>query len=216
MRLKKLWPLLPYIVILLLLCLSIFFLGSRVSQEQIQELVQRAGIFGPIIYILLFASTHIIAPLSGTPIFFAGYAVFGEWIQVYTYLATLLSATISFWISRIWGRKLVQRFVGKDELVKMDEFTEKYGIKSLIFLRAFSGHLVDFISYAYGLTNIKFLPYILITAIAPLPWLLFWQFFIFPRVKNIGDFTIWWIVTLIPLIVVSWLFFKFQSGKNNS
>lgn len=211
-RLKDLYP---YLFIFIFVSLIIFLLGSKVSSDEISEVVQKAGVFGPLLYILIFASTHVIAPLSGTPVFFAGFGLFGDKIQIYTYLATMLSAIVNFWISRIWGRDLVKKLAGKD-LEKIDEFTKDYGIKSLIFLRVFQGHLVDFISYAYGLTNIKFTPYIIVSALAPIPWLLFWQFYIFPRVEDIGDFSVWFLITLVPFIIISWFFFRYKRNKEQA
>ena len=205
----------PYIVVFIFISIAIFLLGSQINAEQIAEIVKKAGVFGPLLYILIFAATQIIAPLSGTPVLFAGFGLFGDQVQIYTYLATLFGASVNFWISRLWGRKLVKKLAGKD-LEKIDEFTKEYGVKSLIFLRIFQGNLVDFISYAYGLTNMQFIPYLIITAIAPIPWLILWQYYIFPRVESYGDFTIWYIVTLAPFVIISWFYYKYQKKKMQS
>ena len=205
----------PYIIVFIFASIAIFLLGSQINAEQIAEIVKKAGVFGPLLYILIFASTQIIAPLSGTPVLFAGFGLFGDQVQIYTYLATLFGASVNFWISRLWGRKLVKKLAGKD-LEKIDEFTKEYGVKSLIFLRIFQGNLVDFISYAYGLTNMQFIPYLIITAIAPIPWLILWQYYIFPRVESYGDFTIWYIVTLAPFVIISWFYYKYQKKKMRS
>jgi len=209
-RKKKL---ISYITILVIVSLVIYWSGSRVKSKDIINLVEQAGIWAPLVYIILFALTHIIAPLSGTPVYFAGYVLFKNRIQIYTYLATMLSATVNFWIARKLGRDLVAKLLGKKDMNKIDQFTEDFGVKSLIFLRLFQGHLVDFISYAYGLTSIKFTSYIVITVLAPIPWLLLWQFYIFPRVNNIGDFTTWFLVTLMPFLLISWLFFRYKKRK---
>ena len=125
----------------------------------------------------------------------------------------MLSATVNFWIAKKLGRNLVAKLFGKKDMNKIDQFTEDFGVKSLIFLRIYQGHLVDFISYAYGLTSMKFTSYIVITVLAPIPWLLLWQFYIFPRVNNISDFTTWFLVTLMPFLLISWFFFRYKRKK---
>lgn len=204
--------LLFYLLLITLTFLAIFLLGTRFKTEDIISFVERAGFWAPVVYITIFASTHIIAPLSGTPVLFAGFALFGKTVSIYTYLATILSSTVNFWIARIWGRKLVVKFVGRKNMEKVDGFTNDYGIKSLILLRVLQGHLVDFISYAYGLTNIKFLPYFLISVLGHLPSFILWQI-IYSRIENITDFAFWFAATLVPLFLLSGIFASWYRKK---
>ena len=203
-----------YSFLFIVVSLGIYYLGSKVKPEDVVLAIEGLGFWTDVIYVILMASTFIIAPLSGTPVFFAGYLLFGSKVQIYTYFSALLSATINFWISKKWGRNLVSRMVGKKNMEKIDQFTEDHGIKSLVLLRLFQGHFHDFISYAYGLTNMKYLPFIIVSALAPIPWLLLWQLYIFKRIKNIGDFTIWWVATLIPFFIISaFLASKYKKKK---
>lgn len=195
-----------YLSLLVLLSLIIYRLGLTIRSEKITKFVEKAGVFGPIAFMLIMALTYIIAPVSGTPAYFAGFMLFGSRFQIYNYLAFLLAATINFWLARRWGRGLVSKLVGRKNIGRIDQFTKDYGVKSLILLRLFQGHLHDFISYAYGLTNMSYPPFIIISALAPIPWLLFWQLYIFKRIRNMGDFTTWFVVMLIPLWIISGFF----------
>lgn len=202
-----------------IICIGIYCLGLEIKPEEIVSVIRGAGFWAPVLYVLIMASTFVIAPLSGTPVFFAGYMIFENMVQVYGYFAALLAATINFWIARKWGRDLVQKLVGKKNIAKVDQFTQDYGIKSLIFLRFFQGHLHDFISYAYGLTNIKYLTFMIISTLTPIPWLLFWQLYVFKKIDNIGDLAIWTVITLIPFFIISVvLAFKYRSkyGKKTN
>jgi len=207
--------LLLYLSLITIGCLGIFFLGTKFETEDIVDFVERAGVWAPIVYIIIFASTHIIAPLSGTPVLFAGFALFGRRVSIYTYLATVLSSAVNFWIARTWGRGLVVKFVGKKNMERIDEFTNDYGIKSLILLRVLQGHLVDFVSYAYGFTNIKFLPYFVISVLGYLPSFILWQI-IYSRIESIADFTLWFVVTLIPLFLLSGIFASWYRKEKSS
>lgn len=195
-----------YLFLFVVISLGVYRLGLRVKVEDITSLIQKAGFWAPVTFILIMALTYIIAPLSGAPAFFAGFILFKNRVQIYNYFAVLLAATINFWIARKWGRSLVSKFVGRKNVEKVDQFTKDYGVRSLILLRLFQGHFHDFISYAYGLTNMRYAPFIIISALTPIPWLLFWQFYVFKRVQNITDFTIWFVATLIPFFIISFFF----------
>ncbi|MDZ7586625.1 MAG: VTT domain-containing protein, partial [Patescibacteria group bacterium] len=82
------------------------------------------------------------------------------------YIASLISATINFWISRKFGRKLVTKLVGEKSMREVDEFTSVEGKQILLISRLFGFPIFEFISYAAGLTNILFKEYFIITAIA--------------------------------------------------
>lgn len=200
---------LKYIIAIVLFSVFLTVWGSRLDTKPILVLVKKAGIFAPLVYVALLSIPSIIAPLSGSPILIAGYILFEEKIIFFSYLATLIPAIINFYIAKKWGRPLVTKIIGKDDMEKVDKFVQGYGLGSLVFLRVFVGYLHDFISYAYGLTKMKFLPFIIVSAIAPIPWLFIWYFYIFPRVNNVTDFSIWFLVTLIPFPIISWFYWKF-------
>lgn len=204
-----------YLLIFLAIFSAIFLLGTRISKETIINAVQKTGMWAPLIFILINTATLVIAPLSGTPVIFAGYALFGKLVAPYIYLADILSAVINFWISRLWGRKLVSKLVGKKGLAKIDEFTKNYGVSSLIFLRVLQSNVTDFVSYAYGLTNMKFSTYIIISVLGQLPNFLLWQF-LFQKIRNMKEFIFWWVVTLIPLGLISIFFaIKYKAKQDN-
>lgn len=204
--------LLFYLSLIAIVSLGIFLLGTRFKTEDIVDFIKGAGVWAPIVYIIIFASTHIIAPLSGTPVLFAGFALFGKTVSIYTYLATVLSSTANFWVARVWGRDLVIKFVGKKNMERIDEFANDYGIKSLILLRVLQGHLVDFISYAYGLTSMKSLPYFIISVLGYFPSFILWQI-LYTRIENITDFTFYFVATLTPLLLVSGIFASWYRKK---
>ncbi|HUW24124.1 MAG TPA: VTT domain-containing protein [Patescibacteria group bacterium] len=203
-----------YLILIALAFVAIYLLGNRIDSTAIANTVRKAGIFGPIVYIILLGSTFVFAPVSGSPAIFAGYILFGKNFQILVYLSAVLGMAVNFWIAKLWGRRLVIKLVGESNMDKVDEFTKEHGIKSLILLRLFQGNLLDFISYGFGLTKMKFLPYILVSVVTPLPYLFIWQFYISNRIKDLSDMTFWYIVTAIPFIVLSgFLYAKYRKKK---
>ncbi|PIU02250.1 hypothetical protein COT66_01275 [Candidatus Shapirobacteria bacterium CG09_land_8_20_14_0_10_49_15] len=185
---------------------GLFWLSTKISPDQIKLFLEQFGLLAPLVYISVMGLTQILAPLNGTVILLAGFVLFGSQVQIYNYLATVLTAATNFLIARRWGRDLVEKLAGQQNLAKVDQFSQNYGVKTLIFLRLFQGHLHDFVSYAYGLTKIDFRTYMLISVLGPIPWLLVWQLYFFPRLAGLAQFAFWYGLTLIPFLLVSTFF----------
>ncbi len=188
---------------ILLAGILIYFVSEKIKAEEVVLLVERAGIWGPLVYILFLGSTFVFAPLSGTPFFLAGYLLFGKNVQLLSYVAAVLAGAVNFLIAKRWGRGIVIKMVGEKNMNKVDEFTQDYGVKTLIFLRVLQGQFHDFISYAFGLTEMKFLPFFLVTLLAPIPWTAFWYFFLFNYIDSFAQFAVISSASLIPFYFVS-------------
>jgi len=158
------------LVALLLLAVLKWFLIPLASSAEFQDLVARLGFWGYLLVILYTVASHVFAPLSGAPAMAFSFSLYGLAIGlVLLYSASLLGATANFWISRFWGRKLVRKFAGKQTLAEVDEFTKVSGKKALWVSRLLGFAVFEVVSYAAGLTTIKFNDYLLITALGNLP-----------------------------------------------
>ncbi|KKR39509.1 hypothetical protein A2210_02650 [Candidatus Woesebacteria bacterium RIFOXYA1_FULL_40_18] len=157
-------------LLITLISAGLIYIQNRIGLEKIRGIIIQAGFWGPLVYILLHLLTHIVAPLQGTPIMFIGFAVFGKWTIIYTYIVALISSATNFWIARKLGRDIVIKLVGKEGMVKIDHIAVHEGPKALIIIRFFQGWISDFVSYASGLTSIKFSTYYIISALVPIPW----------------------------------------------
>lgn len=160
----------------ILISILLYFWGKQIPQETIEPFVRSAGPWAPISWILLHQVSYVIAPISGLPFLVVGFYLFGKTVIPYSYFVVLIGATINFWISRIWGRSLVKRFAGQDAIEKIDKLSKEYGVITLIAARLLQGGIGDFVSYAYGLTPIKFSTYVIITALAIIPGNVLWYY----------------------------------------
>jgi len=174
-------PLIRRALLALLVIISIsallIYLQNRVGLENIRQVVLKAGVWGPIVYIFLQLLTHIVAPLQGSPFFLMAIAVFGKSTVIYTYIVSVISGFTNFWIARKLGRDIVIKFVTRDGMKKIDHIaTTQEGVKALIIIRFFQGYISDFVSYAVGLTSMKFKTYYLNKRTRPFAldnWLVF-------------------------------------------
>jgi len=129
-----------------------------IGLENLQSVIQQLGIWGPVAFVALCTVSMIVAPLSSSSIFVTGGVLFGQQIGfLLSLLASVLGCCVNFWISRKLGRKVAARFIGKNSLDDLDHFTSRlnshHGIVFMILVLPISQ---DLLSYAVGLTKVKF------------------------------------------------------------
>ncbi len=157
-----------------MLFLFIYLVSVTFPEKVIRDFINDLGFMGPVVYVLLTLFSYIVAPLSATPVTYAGFYAFGANVIFLNTLATYISFVVNFWIARKWGRSIVKKLVGKADLARVDKLTSNYGLVTLVFVRIFQSSIGDFVSFAAGLTNMKFWPYLIISLIASVPGMLIW------------------------------------------
>lgn len=204
-RVKKVlnWKNLTIIgVIIVALGLLGYFFGPTLVEffsdtDRIKELIEKAGIFGPIIFVILQIAQVVLAPIPGNVVGAVGGVIFGWWGLLLTIIGSAIGMAIVVAISRKFGRPFVEKFFSKEQIKKFDFLLEEKGGKLALFLIfLFPFFPDDLIGYLSGLTRIKFRDIIIISAVGRLPMHILTNFFgaqIFE-----GN---WWIV-LIMLVVV--------------
>lgn len=206
---KKIYPILITIFLILLL----YILSRSVPEESIRTFLIRLGLVAPVIFIFLKLVALVVAPLSGTPLLFAGFYAFGPKVVFLTAIATFVSYIINFWIARRWGRDLVGKFVGAKNLAKVDKLTKNYGLWMLLALRIFEGSVSDFVSYASGLTLMRFSSYMIISTLALIPGTILWYLISLKVTTPLAFTTLSLVLTLsfsIIFILVSILFKRWR------
>ena len=133
------------------------------TREALRGFLDMAGIWAPIVYMLVYASgVCLFAP--GTILTFLGAAIFGPyWGFVYVWIGAMLGASVAFWIGRTLGREFAASLIG-DKLKKYDDAIERNGFASVLYLR-----LVYFpftpLNFGMGLTKVRFWDYFLGTGL---------------------------------------------------
>ena len=132
----------------------------------VTEAVAHAGFWAPLLFILAKASTLVFAPLSGAPLYPLAGAVFGFWQgALYLIIGDFVGSIISFYISRLFGRRVVERFARGnvpliDKVLRVMETTKGFLVARICFI-AFP----EAVTYAAGLTRIPFLAFIIISTL---------------------------------------------------
>lgn len=130
------------------------FLGIDATRERIAS----AGLWGPFLVIALKASTLVLAPLGGSPLYPIAGALFGFLKgSLYTFIGDLLGASIAFYISRLFGRRIAAYFLTRPGMRAVDAILGYLGTtRGLIQARLIFFAFPEGVTYAAGLTRIPF------------------------------------------------------------
>ncbi len=196
--------LLSAVMLLGLLLLFAWANRARVlTSEAARSVIDAAGPLGPLVLGLLYSTTVIFSPLSGSPITIAALAAYGYWGAFAThYLGNLIESSANFLIARTAGRPAVEWLAGTDKMAKLDEMAEATGVTTLIVLRLFGGGLFDFVSYAAGLTPMRFSTYFAITNLCGIPGLLLFVYMLQKAISMSPIYTVLCTACILALNVV--------------
>lgn len=131
---------------------------KAIGLENVHRSIEQMGVWSPIVFLLICTASMVIAPLSAGSVFVTGGLLFGKPIGfLLSFIGSTLGCTINFWISRLWGRKVVSRFVGSSSLEDLDNFTKRLqDHHGILFMTLVMPLAQDLISYAIGLIQVKF------------------------------------------------------------
>lgn len=143
---------------------------ATVDQHALENFIRSWGTQAAVVSFFLMILQAIIAPLPAFLITFANASLFGAfWGGVLSWTSAMAGATLCFFIARILGRSAVEKLTGKTVLKNMDAFFEHYGKHTILVCRLLPFVPFDPISYAAGLTSIRFRHFFLATGIGQLP-----------------------------------------------
>lgn len=144
-------------------------LGS-LNLESVIELIRGYGAYAAVISFFLMILQSILSPIPALLITLSNAAVFGWWKgALLSFWSSMVGAALCFYIARTLGRDVVEKITTKTGLAKVDEFFERYGKNSILICRLLPFVSFDIVSYAAGLTPIKFWDFFIATGLGQLP-----------------------------------------------
>lgn len=175
------------------------------SIETARAYIESFGVWGPAISALLMVFQSVIAPLPAFVITFANGAIFGFWRgTLLSWSSAMLGAAIAFYISRIVGPNRVARIIGRRAAEKADWFFEKYGTYAILIARLVPVISFDAVSYAAGLTRIRFIGFWIATGIGQLPATLVYSY-LGEKASAHVKLMMWGIALVVTISTVVWL-----------
>ena len=144
-------------------------LGS-LNLESVIELIRSYGAYAAVVSFFLMILQSILSPIPALLITLSNAAIFGWWKgALLSFWSAMAGAALCFYIARTLGRDVVEKITTKTGLAKVDEFFERYGKNSILICRLLPFVSFDIVSYAAGLTPIKFWDFFIATGLGQLP-----------------------------------------------
>lgn len=167
----------PAVITLCLFVAVIYFTQYYAQPEQLSRFINQFGPLGIVVYVVSVALANIAAPISASPLLLLGFSIYGKNAVWLFALGNIVAMAVNFYIARRFGRALLVRLVGSASVAKIDELSQNYGLFALFLVRMFLSGISDLASYAFGLSPIRFRPYIIISIVGTLPPYLLLYFF---------------------------------------
>lgn len=149
---------------------SIFEMFASGDFTIVRDFISEYGAYAMLVSAGLMILQSVLAPLPAFLITFANANLFGWWQgAILSWSSAMAGAALCYYIARILGRDVVEKLASKAGLKQIDDFFEKYGKHSILIARLLPFISFDIVSYAAGLTSMKFWPFFIATGIGQLP-----------------------------------------------
>jgi uncharacterized membrane protein YdjX (TVP38/TMEM64 family) len=174
--------------------------------EAIRAYLLSFGIWAPVISLALMLLQAVITPIPSVLIVFANGLTFGPLLGgVLSLAGQTLAACACFWFARSVGRRPVEALAGKFGVNWFDRWFERWGVAGILVSRMIPGVSFDAVSYASGLSPVKFWRFLVATmaGIAPQSFAYAWLIHHSPQhawMLLAGSVTIAGLVGLVMLI----------------
>lgn len=157
--------------------LHVISLFQSIEIENIKNYILSFGVLAPFVSFLLMVFQSLVAPLPAFLITFANATLFG-WVYgaLLSWSSAMVGAILCFYIAKFLGRDVVEKLTSKTALQSVDAFFERHGRYAILIARLLPFISFDIVSYAAGLTKIKFKDFLIATGLGQLPATLIYSY----------------------------------------
>lgn len=129
------------------------------------------GIWAPVVSAALMVLQSVAAPIPAFLLTFANGMLFGWiWGAALSWSSAMAGAALCFGLARVLGRPAVERLAGGSAvLASTDRFFARFGTHAILVARLLPFVSFDVVSYAAGLTPMRFSRFLLATGLGQLP-----------------------------------------------
>ncbi len=143
--------------------------AASLHPERIEAWLAEAGALAPLLLVGLMAAAVVVSPIPSLPLDVAAGAFFGPLLgTVYAVLGALVGALASFWIARLLGRELLERFLG-GHINFCAACSDKLLTRVVFVSRLIPFVSFDVVSYGAGLTKMSAQKFALATGLGMIP-----------------------------------------------
>jgi len=170
----------------------------------LRDYIVSFGLWAPVASCFLMVLQAIVAPVPSFLITFANGLAFGVfWGWVLSVFGHVLAASVCFGISRALGRVPMEVLVGKAGLESADRWFARWGVYAVFAGRLLPGVAFDAISFAAGLTNMRFRNFLVATSLGIVPQTFLYSYLGRQAPEYVGLFLVTTGIFLLAVIVVA-------------
>ena len=149
--------------------LAVLAWRSGIGLPDIRQTVQSAGLWAPLLFVLL-QGTVTVTPVPRTVFTVAAGVLFGAISGlVLTVVGTSIAAAAAYWLVRLVGGRFVQRHLHRPGVGWVRARLNGGGLLAMVSLRLIPAVPFWAMNYASGLSGVRFAPYLLGTVLGVLP-----------------------------------------------
>ncbi len=175
------------------------------NRDELVELINRAGLLAPLIYIALQVVQVVVAPIPGQIVGGAGGFLFGHWGILWTTIGSFIGFWLVFLIARKFGRPLIEKIFKKPAVEKFDFIINAKGSALIIFaIFLLPGFPDDLICYIAGLTKLPMRKLMLISILGRFPTIVLTNYIGMGINGNIGLVVGLSLVAVAIVAIASW------------
>ncbi len=176
---------------------------SNFNITEVKSSIQSYGNMSIVIFLLISALKPVILILPTAILSIASGSIYGPVLGfVISLTGSFLSATTAFFISRIMGKGIADKLL-KGKAVKLDNNIEKHGFKIMLFMRLGVIFPFDALSYAAGLSKMKYRDFAFGTVLGIIPEMISYSY----AGENLDNpFSLKFIAPIILIVVLAAIF----------
>ena len=150
---------------------------GRGDAEGLRHYILSYGLWAPVASLALMVVQALVAPVPSSLVSFANGLAFGVgWGWALSVAGHTLAAGVCFWLMRALGGGPVEAVVGRGWLESADRWFARWGTAAILITRLVPGVAFDAVSFAAGLTGIRFDRFLAATAIGVAPQTLLYAY----------------------------------------
>ena len=146
-------------------------LGTEQGREVLAEWIEHAGIFAPLVFVLLMAVQIVIAIIPGGPLEITAGVLFGGWLgTLLTVTGAFLGTASVYTLVKKFGRPLVNLFISEKKMKTYSVLEDEDKLEFWVFiLFLIPGIPKDLLTYIVPLTKIDGKQFLLLSTLARFP-----------------------------------------------
>ncbi|MEN9936850.1 MAG: hypothetical protein RLZZ387_3429 [Chloroflexota bacterium] len=144
--------------------------GAVLNPEGIRAALAGLGPWGPVALVAALAAVLVVPVVPATVLQIGAGLAFGPPLGLlYVLAADVLGASVGFWLSRRWGRGLLERRLSPETRERLTGLAGRMSWRGVMLLRLLPGPAYPLVSLAAGYSPISFWSYTLASLAGVLP-----------------------------------------------